>query len=110
MENQTLEDIVKSIKPEVTRQIEKRVADRVSESLSWTLQDRVASVANAYIEEHVLPDVEKRLRESHDVMVEAICEAVTVGCQGLRDKMVEKLTKNLDRDWAVREAIKKLFE
>jgi len=105
-----VEAIVAEVGPAVREAILKQTTERVASSLSYSLESAIRRQVETYVEERVMKDVMERLRGSHEEMVQAICEAVGVSCNGLRDALIARVTKRLGDGYTVGEVAKKLFD
>lgn len=104
-----VEAIVRDVGPQVAEQLKKQVTERVASAIGYSLQNAVNEATEKYIKEFVLPDVEKRLREDHEMIVSAICEAVGTSAMLLREKLIERTAKTLADSWKLDKVTKELF-
>ncbi len=104
-----IEDIIREIGPQVRDRMIKAVHEQVVSSISWSLQESVKAQVSKYIEEHVMPDVDKKLRDSHAELVGSICEAVAVTCDQLRGALIENMTKKFQSEYNVTRIAKAVF-
>lgn len=104
-----LDDLVADVAPQVREILMKKTAERVAESLSWTLEAAVKERCATYIAEHVMPEVDAKLRERRDVLVTAICEGVAASCNQLRDAMIAMVAKKLGDSYQVEKIAKQLI-
>jgi hypothetical protein len=90
-----LERIVEEVAPQVRERVKAQVVERISTSLTYSLEQRISQTVQQYVEDHVLADVQKQLEDSHDQIVQAICESVAVACEQLRNALIDHVTNRL---------------
>ena len=105
-----LDKLIKDNEKEIQRRLGDDVAKRVAESLSYTLSHEVQKIAEKYIAEHVLPDVQKQLESQRDQLTVSIVAAVKTGLDALSENLVKKMTDNIRRSWKLSNIVKELLD
>lgn len=105
-----VEKLVEEIAPQVKELVLRESTKALAQSVEWDVRHALQKQVQEYVVEKVMPDVLERLQAEHQQIVEAICQAVHVSAELLRDKIVETTAKRLQDDYRVRKVMKELLE
>lgn len=105
-----LSDMIESLRPEIESGLKRHLGQSVADSLSYSLRGEVSKFAEAYITEHVLPEVRQQLENQKTEIIAAIVAAVKAACSAMGDKLLENALKKIANGYSLGKVAKELFD
>lgn len=109
MTEQELKEFMEENKLEIQQKVKTRIIEKLMSDYRWEISERMKTVVDEFVDEHVIPAV----REELSAQKQSLVDAAVQSCAGIGDELAKALSKkaaeNLSYGFKVDEIAQKLF-